>query len=639
MEVQLNPVGMSPGVEMMATDLQGGRFNYFIGNDPGKWRTNIPTYGAVVYKEAYPGIDVKFYGNGRQLEYDLIVQPGADPSRVKFQYQGINGLALTQAGDLAIRLPDGESLIQKKPVVYQEIAGQRVAREGKFKILAEAGQGAYGFEVAAYDPEHQLVIDPTLEYSSYLGGSSFDVGNGIAVDSSGCAYVTGYTYSANFPLTPHFIGDHISLTSAVFVAKIDPTADPPETQLVYSTLVGGAYDNYANAIAVDNTGCAYVAGGARANSFPTPGGIQAFGGGSWDAFVFKLNATGDDLIYSTFLGGSDLDIARGIAVHGEYVYVTGKTFSPNFPVINAAQGTPSGGGDGFVTSLRFNGSLLSLNYSTYLGGSGDDACNGIAVDGSGNAYVAGATNSRNFPATFKAGKTGDYDAFVARFGSNGARQYSLRLGGSNYDYGGAIGLDASGNAYVTGYTYSGTGFPTTNALNFAGVAAAQTAETGVKETSSASKGGGSQTNVNAFVTKINSAGNALLYSVRLGGSNNDYGFGIAVDNARCAYVTGGTASSDFPTTPNRLAAPGVGRDVFVTKLNALGNGAVFSTCLPGNDDEEGFAIAVDGLGSAYVTGYTYSTDFYTPDAFQTTLNRDGNVSVYDAFVTKISGIP
>jgi hypothetical protein len=638
MVVQLNPVGMSPRMEMMATDLQGGRFNYFFGSDPGKWQANIPTYRAVTYRGAYPGIDVKFYGNGRQLEYDLIIQPGADPSRVKFQYQGIKGLGITRAGDLAIRLPGGENLIQKKPTVYQEIAGQRVPREGKFKILADRGQFTYGFELAAYDPKHPLVIDPTLEYLSYLGGSSFDVGNGIAVDSSGCAYVTGYTYSGNFPLTTDLITDRHSITSAVFVAKIDPKLGPGE-QLVYSTLVGGSSDNYANAIAVDIDNCVYVAGGTRGSNFPTVGSTQTFGGGSWDAFVFKLGPSGDNLIYSTFLGGSDLDIARGIAIQGANVYVTGKTFSSNFPLCNAAQAKPGGGGDVFVTSLKFEYGLLSLMYSTYLGGSGDDAGNGIVVDGDGNACVVGETNSRNFPTTSKAGATGDYDAFVARFGSNGARQYTVRLGGSNYDSGQAIAMDGSG-IYVTGYSYSGTGFPTTNALNFTGVAGAQTAETGAKKASAASKGGGSKTNIDAFVTKIKSDGSALLYSVRLGGSGTDYGFGIAVDSSRCAYVTGGTSSPDFPTTSNRLAGKGGGRDVFVTKLNALGNSAVFSTYLPGNNDEEGFAIAVDVSGNAYLTGYTYSTDFYTLNAFQTTLNRDsGNVSVYDAFVTKIGSDP
>ena len=635
--VQLNPVGMCPGVEPVAADPQGGKVNYFIGNDPKKWRTNLPTYGAVVYREAYPGIDMKFYGNGRQLEYDLVVRPGADPARVKFQYRGIKGLAVTREGDLAIKLPGGECLIQKKPVVYQEIGGQRVAREGKFKILDDPRQFTYGFEVAAYDPKHPLVIDPTLEYSSYLGGGSFDEGCGIAVDSFGCAYVTGYTYSSDFPSNNDLISDHVNITSAVFVTKINGDG----SALLYSTLVGGEYDNYSSAIAVDNSGCAYVAGGTMASNFPLQYSYQsAFRGGYWDAFIFKLNSAGNELVYSTYLGGSGLDIARGLAVQGDYVFVTGKTFSTDFPVKSAAQSTISGGGDGFVTRLHFNGSSLLLIYSTYLGGSGDDAGNGIAVDASGNAYVAGATNSRNFPTTFKAGGTGDYDAFVARFGSNGTRQYSVRLGGSNYDYGEAVAVDGSGNAYVTGYTYSGTGFPTTNALNLGGVGATQTAETSMKKASSANKGGGSRTNIDAFVTKIKYDGHSLLYSVRLGGSNNDYGFGIAVDAADCAYVTGGTSSSDFPITPNHIAGKGGGRDVFVTKLNPLGNGAVFSTYLPGNDDEEGFAIAVDGFGSAYVTGYTYSTDFCTHNAFQSILNRDpGNVGVYDAFVTKISDIP
>jgi hypothetical protein len=674
--VQLQPVGLGPGVVVAAADPQAGKVNYFIGNDPKKWHTNIATYGAVVYREAYPGIDLKFYGNGRQLEYDVVVKPGADPGRVKFQYQGIKGLAVTREGDLAIQLPDGGSLTQKKPVVYQEIAGRRVAREGKFKLLDEPAGDTYGFEVAAYDPRYPLVIDPTLEYATYLGGRYWDVGYGIAVDAEGCAYVTGYTYSGNFPLEPTY-NAHITsgITSAIFVTKINKDG----TGLDYSTFLGGGTlidrydngqpinefndDNYGYAIAVDETGCAYVTGGTMSANFPTKNEIQAFRKGYWDAVVFKLSPDGSELIYSTFLGGSSLDIGRGIAVgiavgnaaNDHDVFVTGKTFSIDFPKKNPSQGNNGGGGDAFVARLHFDESSLSLVYSTYLGGSGDDAGNGIAVDSAGNAYVAGATNSKNFPTTYKAGQTGDYDAFVTKFSYNNSTQqlslgYSVRLGGSKYDSGEAMAVftdttDSKTYAYVTGYTYSGTGFPTTNTLYSAGVAAAETARVSAKA-SSKGKGGGSQTGTDAFVTKINADGKSLGYSLRLGGSNYDYGYGIAVDSSGCAYVTGETSSADFPLVLP-LAGNGGGREVFVTKLNPAGSGAFYSTYLRGNDDDVGFAIAVFTDNSnplpktyAYVTGYTYSTDFSTLGAFQKTLNQhqDGEPyygNFYDAFVAKI----
>jgi len=656
--VQLQPVGMRPGVAVVGADPQAGKVNYFIGNDPKKWRTNLATYGAVVYREAYPGIDLKFYGNGRQLEYDLIVRPGADLSRATFRYQGIKGLTITPGGDLAVQLPDGGSLMQKKPVVYQEIAGRRVAREGQFKILENPAPNTYGFEVASYDPRYPLVIDPTLEYATYLGGSFWDVGCGIAVDAVGCAYVTGYTYSIYPPADPPSNADYwyklfpglsgvpipAAATSIIFVTKLSADGTSRE----YSTFLGGGTndelfndDSYGYAIAVDAAAapCAYVTGGTMSVNFPLKNPYQStYGGGPWDVIVCKLDGDGV-LIYSTFLGGSGLDIGRGIAVQGNDVYVTGKTFSTNFPSANQASG---GGGDAFVARLHYDEDAtpkLSMVYSTYLGGNGDDAGNGIAVDGAGNAYVAGATNSKNFPATYKAGRTGDYDAFVARFGPTGARQYSVCLGGAKYDCGEAVAVDGSHNAYVTGYTYS-TDFPSTGTLQAARAAATQTTGGGSTKLAAASKGGGSQPSTDAFVTKINAGGNGLGYSVRLGGGSNDYGYGIAVDTSGCAYVTGGTLSADFPADlpPNRQRG---GRDAFVTKLDSWGTGALFSTYLSGNDDEEGFAIAVDGSGNACVTGYTYSTDFSTPGAFQPTLNQQGSGDPpndrYDAFVAKISG--
>jgi hypothetical protein len=650
--VQLNPMGMSPGVEPVAADPQGGKVNYFIGKDPKNWRANLPTYGAVVYREAYPGIDMKFYGNGRQLEYDLVVRPGADPARVKFQYRGIEGLAVTREGDLAIKLPGGECLTEKKPVVYQEITGQKVAREGKFKILDER-QFTYGFEMAAYDPHHPLIIDPTLVYSTYLGGSFYDEGYGIAADSQGRAYVTGYTYSIyatpTYPkLFPGLLAQEVPTyaSSMVFVTRISPDG----TSLDYATFLGGGTatgfndDSYGNAIVVftDNNGTyAYVAGGTISANFPTTANAfqPGFGGGTWDAFICKLDDNGT-LIYSTFLGGNDLDIARGIATdESGNAYVTGKTFSTNFPKTNLSKNV--GGGDAFVAKVSAD--LQTLQYSTYLGGSGDDAGNGIAVDGSGNAYVAGETDSRNFPTTFLPGRSGGKDAFVTKFDLNGTRQYSVRLGGSKYDAAEAVAVDGSGHAYVTGYTYSGTGFPTTNALQAAAVVAAHQAKG-----SASTKGGGTTATTDAFVTKLNIAGNALDYSVLLGGSNDDYGYGIAVDAFYCAYVTGGTRSANFVPSLTRLIGDGGGREAFVIKLNPNGTKA-YAASLAGNSDEEGSAIALDGLGSVYLTGYTYSTNLATTvgvlhPVLQPYLNNPGGDSSisngsYDGFVARISDAP
>lgn len=323
---------------------------------------------------------------------------------------------------------------------------------------------------------------------------------------------------------------------------------------------------------MDSAGCAYVTGWTAAADFPVEKPLQQYGGGQGDAFVFKLNTLGDTLVYSTFLGGSFLDQGQGIAVKEDTVYVTGLTDSSDYHVSsNPYQSHNGGAADCFVAKLSFNGASLSLGYSTYLGGSQDDWGNGIAIDSLGNAYVAGETWSRNFPATYKPGSSGSDSAFVAKFNSEGRLQYSVRLGGSKANAGTAVAVDSSRNAYVTGYTNSGTGFPRTNAL------AAQATGSSAGKAAAAAKSVGSHINFDAFVTKINPDGKGLVYSVLLGGSNDDYGYGIAVDSSGCAYVTGGTESSDFPLK-NQVRERGVGWDAFVTKVNQTGKDLVFSTC-------------------------------------------------------------
>jgi hypothetical protein len=533
--VRLTPVGLAPGVKLEAVEPLPGRVNYFIGNDPQKWRTEIPTYRAVVYREAYPGIDLKFYGNGRQLEYDIIVRPGADPAKVKFRCQGVRGLEVTPAGDLALKLPGGGELVQKKPLIYQEIGGQRQVRAGRFQVQRARDGYGYGFTLAAYDPRHPLIIDPVLIYSTYLGGGLNDYGRGIAVDGAGCAYVTGYTDSPNFPNQNQYQGDQGGIDA--FVTKLSAGGNA----LVYSTYLGGGEGDYGRAIAVDGAGCAYVTGYTYSTNFPTHNpyqGDQAF----TDAFVTKLSAGGNALAYSTYLGGDGNDYGYGIAVDGAgCAYVTGHTSGTGtFPTQNPYQGY-QGYRDAFVTKLSAGGNALA--YSTYLGGSsGNDYGYGIAVDGAGCAYVTGETYSIDFPTQNPyQGDQGGTDAFVTKLSAGGnALAYSTYLGGSGEDSGHAIAVDRAGCAYVTGETYS-SDFPTRNPHQ------------------------GDQGGIDAFVTKLSAGGNALAYSTYLGGGMNDYGWGIAVDGSGCAYVTGETYSSDFPTR-NPYQGDQEGGDVFVTKL-------------------------------------------------------------------------
>ena len=478
------------------------------------------------------------------------------------------------------------------------------------------GKRHVGFRVATYDPSRPLIIDPVLAYSTYLGGSDTDRGNSIAVDSAGSAYVTGDTASIDFPTT----AGAAQTTSAgfdAFISKLNATG----TALVYSTYLGGSDSDHSFSIAVDGTGSAYVTGETRSPDFPTTAGaVQTTLVAGVDAFVTRLNATGSVLDYSTYLlsGGSGL----GIAVDGAgAAYVTGATEARYFPTTpGALQPTHAGGfHDAFVTKLNATGTVRL--YSTYLGGGSgaQDIGGDIAVDSAGSAYVTGRTDSTDFPITPGAAQTtlsDRDDAFVSKLNATGtALVYSTYLGGSDYEDGVGIAVDAAGSAYVTAATQS-TDFPTTS---------------GVVQ---ASHAGGRR---DAVVTKLNATGTALVYSTYLGGSGDDLVVGLAVDGAGAAFVSGTTESTDFPTTsaaPQTTYAGGIS-DTFVTKLNATGSSLVYSTYLGGSSLDFSGGLAVDGAGTAYVTGQTFSTDFPTTAGAAQATHAGG----LDAFVTKIASLP
>ncbi|TWU53164.1 Beta-propeller repeat protein [Candidatus Brocadiaceae bacterium B188] len=668
--ITIVPLGAKKNPEIVAEGQQECKVNYLIGNDPSKWKTHIPTYQSVVYRELYKGIDMKFYGNNRQMEYDIIVKPGASPSRVQLSYEGAEDVRIHDNGDMEIVLgsslkegarresggerqpPEspffkgeaGEShersertILQKKPYVYQIIDGKKVEIEGRFRVLS-AGHGdknrksgansgwnptgnrassfLYGFTVASYDKRYPLVIDPTLVYSTYLGGSGYDEGRSIAVDSAGNAYVTGATYySLDFPTKDAIYGSYNGGESDAFVTKIDASG----TSLSYSTYLGGSSSDVGESIAVDSDGNAYITGDTKSSNFPTKNAMyDIFNRGFYeihtviiDAFVTKLDASGASLSYSTYLGGSDLDEGNSIAVDSDgNAYVTGWTYSTDFPTENSMYGTNAGDGDAFVTKIDALGT--SLLYSTYLGGSHDDGGSGIAVDSDGNAYVTGQTYSTDFPTAnaMNGSLNGSSDVFVTKLDALGASlSYSTYLGGSDWDDGNSIAVDSDGNAYVTGTTKS-SDFPTANAID-------------------GSFNGG---DYDVFVTKLAASGASLSYSTYLGGSDWDEGNSIAVDSAGNAYVTGWTKSSDFPTKNAMYGTHNGGSDdVFVTKIAASGASLSFSTYLGGSGWDEGYSIAVDSAGNAYVTGYTESSDFPTKNAMYGTHNGGSD----DVFVTKI----
>jgi hypothetical protein len=623
----MNLVGADQAAKVTGLEELPGKANYFIGNDPKKWQTNVPTYAKVKYENVYPGIDLVYYGNQGKLEYDFVVAPGADPKAITLGFAAVGSapLQIDAQGDLLVQTGDGAVQFHK-PVVYQKqpsaLSGQpsvglddrqwnRRVLDGRYVLSTN---NRVQFQIPDYDKNEPLVIDPVLSYSTYLGGSGADTASGIAVDSSGNAYVTGNTLSSDFPTASPLQSANGGGGDA-FVTKLNAAGNA----LVYSTYLGGSGADAANGIAVDSSGNAYVTGSTSSTNFPTNGPLQAANGGFSDAFVTKLNAAGNALVYSTYLGGSGVDTAYGIAVDSSgNAYVAGVTNSANFPTANPLQPASGGDYDAFVTKLNATGNALV--YSTYLGGSGREQANGIAVDSSGNAYVTGRTSSTNFPtnsplqpARGGAGCTLNTlpcanDAFVTKLNAAGnALVYSTYLGGSDNDQGLSIAVDSSGNAYVTGSTLS-SDFPTASPIQPA-------------------NGGGTD----AFVTKLNAAGNALVYSTYLGGSGTDLAYGIAVDSSGNVYVTGGTSSTNFLTADPIQPLNGGGGDAFVTKLNTAGNARVYSTYLGGSGADTAYGIAVDSSGNAYVTGNTTSADFPTASPLQPANGGGG-----DAFVMQIS---
>jgi hypothetical protein len=566
-----------------------------------------------------------FHGAQRQLEFDFLVAPGANPAPISFHLTGAQGMKTDDSGNLVISSAAGEVLLHK-PVAYQEQQGARQAVDARF--LLKSGNKV-SFELGDYDRSRELVIDPSVsyEYSTYLGGTDDDEGYAIAFDSSGNAYVTGQTASSNFPDVGGVAPNTLHGTANVFVTKIAPSG----SSLIYSTYVGGSSSDSGNGIAVDASGDAFVAGGTSSSNFPTTSGAfqtKLGTGATGNAFVFELSADGSTLTYCTYLGGSGNDVALGIALDSAgNAYPVGETSSTDFPTSpNPLQGYVAGSkASGFVTKLNSLGTALV--YSTYLGGSSaGDFAGAVALDSSDNVYVTGQTFSSSFPTTTGAFQTkcgscsgGDSDAFVTKLSPTGsALVYSTFLGGSGTDIGDGIAVDSSGSAYVTGLTGS-TDFPLQSALQ-------------------AALGGADD----AFVTKLNPAGSALVYSTFLGGSQPDgavtFGASIAVDSSGYAYLTGQTSSTDFPLQSALQSTYGGGStDAFVSEINSTGSALAFSTYLGGSQDEDDSgsygAIAVDSVGAnIYVTGSTLSINFPTfPTQSPYQKNNAGGT---DAFVAK-----
>ncbi len=590
---QMRFAGANPGAKVQGEGELPGKINFFIGNDSSQWQTGLPTFARVQITEIYPGINLVFHGNQQQLEYDFALAPDADPNAIRIHFDGVDKISLTPQGDLILKIGRGE-VRQPKPEIYQTVADARQIIGGGYKILDSQ---TVAFEIGDYNHSLPLVIDPVLVYSAYFASSKATTGWAIARDTNDCTYIAGQT-----------------------VAK----------------------------------------------GFFTPNAVQTnFAGGKFtgDAFVAKFDNTGTNLIYLTYLGGTNDEAAYALAVDGNSdVFITGYTDSTNFPVVNplpdhaqiSGKRDPNAGrfpADAFVTELSPDGS--SLVYSTYLGGNSTDIGYGIALDSLGDAYVTGLTYSTNFPVTATAlldhlACTNDFynsaNAFVAEVApGGGALVYSTYLGGTNYDAGRAIAVDGSDNVLVAGFT-SSTNFPTWHIP--AGLPIYLNGVTNKK--------GNNDNSFDAFVTKfppltslIPVSSQTNFYSTYLGGTNSETAYGIAVDAAGHAYVTGFTASTNFPTTNNNPpglfsfmvtngTANRVATNVFLTELDTTNGAVLHSVVFGGRGVDIGYGVAVDAAGDAFVVGGSTSTNFPT-------MNTSGPLSAtnsykqgYDVFVTGFS---
>lgn len=632
--IRASLIGAQRQPKLQAEEQQKSRSNYLRGRDPSRWVRDVEHYGRVRYQGVYPGVDLVYYGNQGELEYDFVVAPQAEAATIRMRYAGIDGAQLLPSGELQLQA-DGGVMLLRKPLIYQDIGGRRVPVQGGY-VVQRRGKGVdVAFRLGDYDREHTLVIDPVLVYSTYLGGGLSEFATGIAVDTAGQAYVTGYTVSTDFPTQSPLQANLNGTSNDVFVSKYSADGQ----SLIYSTYLGGTLNDQARGIAVNAAGEAYVTGLTTSFDFPMKSALFAVHAGdpdpevstNNDVFVARLSADGQSLLYSTFLGGSAADAGNAIALDATgQIYIVGQTASVKvadpenpedmttlFPTQSALQPAPGSSGDTDAFVAKFAADGQSLAFCTFLGGSTGDIANSVSVDSAHRVFVAGSTGSSNFPLQSAAQTTagGAGDAFVTAYAADGLSYlYSTYLGGSAADVGFGIAVGADGRTYVTGSTAS-SNFPTTS--------------------SAYDKALGGTTATDAFVTVFSPDG-ARTYSSYLGGTANvtDVGRAIAVDGSGRIYVSGYTSATDFPVEGPVQASLAGSSDAFVTELAADGGSIVFSSFLGGSGSDQGLALALDGAGAQiYFAGVTASTNFKTMSPLQAATG--GGV---DTFVARIGSV-
>lgn len=600
-------VGANPSPKIVGEEPLRGKSNYFRGNDPKKWVRNVPHYAKVRMRDVYPGIDLVYYGRDGKLEYDFMVRPGADPGGIQLAFDSSSSVKLTESGDLSFAL-NGHDVRHRRPVAYQESKGIRRPVTARWAIR---DRNHVQFDVSGFDPSRPLVIDPVLEYSTFLGGNGGEFAEGVHADETGI-YVGGYTASSDFPTTLgafQQVSPGGSLHYDCFVTKLTPDG----SSLIYSTYLGGAGDDLDGQTCVDATGCAYISGTTAATDFPTtPNAFQRTNRGGYDAFVAKISADGSSLVYSTLLGGTANDFGRAMEIdESGYAYVTGSTNSSNLPTTAGAYDCSyNGGGDLYAAKVSPDG--RQLLFLTYLGGSASEATSRIRVGADHCVYLAGSTNSPDFPVTQGAFQTAfggnshassTGDLCVAKLDPSGSRLlYATFVGGSNCESIGGLAVDNAGSAYVVGWTDS-PNFPIT---------------LGAYQSALADSAPGSHQGRDAYITKLSTDGSALLASTYLGGSDADSYTAVTVGSDGTVYVAGYTHSLNAPTVnPIQESYAGGGGDWHVAALSADLSSLLFATYLGGSGwDTGGGAIYLAPGGALWVVGNSTEGWPITPTAYQ-----------------------
>jgi hypothetical protein len=659
-EVRLSWIGANPGVRAEGVGPRRGTSNYMQGNDPRKWRTDVPQFGEVRFASLYRGIDLLYHGNQDRVEMDYVVAPNAAPGAIRIGIGGPGVVTIDPRGNLRISSASDEVLL-RAPAAYQEIGRERRIVDARFVL---EGPHTAGFSIGWYDATRPLIIDPVLDYSASFGGPD-DTVSDIATDAQGNIYVAGTTCLASGPAT----GGGAALRSPagsttalacddVIVTKFDPQA----SSVIYSTYIGGSDVNFAARILVDVGGNALLAGATASSDFPTTGGYQppakqepcsygpAIGNQACAyGFVLKLNSTGNKLVFSTLLGGERLDLLLGLAQDAATgdIYVAGATNSRHFPIPGPAAQPAYGGDnsrceslngvtapclDAFVAELNSTGTELLA--STYLGGDDDDDATAIALDANHDVLVTGSARSAAFPVTPGAFQTthtspaGQRDVFVTELNASLSElTYSTFIGGSGDEFATSIRVDSKGAAYVTGSTTS-TDFPIFPAPSgapqgtYAGPSAADCP--GYLE----SAAHGLRYCGDAFVAKVAPGGAGLVFSTYAGGSGNDGALDLALDSSNNAWIVGTTRSADFPLTPDAYSGAAGIENAFVSEISSDGTKDIFSTKLPG---QRGLAIEIDGRDDVFVAGENSGNEQPSAATPGTYGNGQGGV-----FLTKFS---